>query len=176
MVRRPTPTRTRSRAALLAALTALPLGSAAGVLLPTFAGAAPLHGGGCSPDGGLVTKQAVSKSFTFTLVVNPVEPMVMSAAEAKQKQLPDAELMVAGSMETPKGATNHLEVHICGLTSRKLVPSPVPSIALSDLTGGSSLAGHRYRVTVRLKGEAATLLFTGPAAAKATADATALNG
>ena len=169
----------------------------AALAVPATAFTAPLHGGGCSPSGTLVTKQAESKSFTYTLTVGPAETMVGSAAGAKTKGLADAEVMVGGSMDMLKGATNHLEVHVCGIRSRKVVGSPVAGISLADLTAGTSLvvpvmvmqsldgggmdrhfgnnvplvAGHRYRVIVTMRGETAAFAFVGPKGGKAaTAD------
>lgn len=170
---------------------------------PAVGLAVPSHGGGCNPSGELVTKQADSKSYSFTLTVGMPETMVMSAADARKQKLADAEVMVGGSMDTPKGSTNHLEVHVCGATSRKVVSKPVPTITLADLTTGTSLAvpvmvmqgldspatdrhfgnnvplamGHRYRVTVTMGSETATFAFVGPKGAKPGAsDAMAMNG
>ena len=169
------------------------IGAASLALVPFAAAgvAAPLHGG-CSPSGELVTRQAESKSYTYTLTVGMPETMVMSAADARKQKLADAEVMVGGSMDTPKGATNHLEVHVCGSASRKVISSPVTGISLADLTSGRTLAvpvmvmlgldapstdrhfgnnipliaGHRYRVTVTMGGETATFAFVGPKGAK----------
>ncbi len=45
---------------IVAALTALLLGSAVPALLPTFAGAAQLHGGGSSPDAELMVSSSLA--------------------------------------------------------------------------------------------------------------------
>ena len=90
-----------------------------------------------------ITRQANTKTYSFTLTVGPAEAMY-TQAEVRTKHPASGEVMVGGSMGgsgMSMGAGNrHLEVHIRSRATGKVATGAVPTIGLHDKTAMSDMA------------------------------------
>ncbi|MHB1535825.1 MAG: hypothetical protein ACYC1D_14705 [Acidimicrobiales bacterium] len=141
---------------------------------------------GCSTTGAAA--QANSASYHYVLDVGPTQQMY-SRAQVAASHPKHGEVMVSGSMAMASGpGAQHLEVHICSRTTGEVVVGAAPSITLTDTTAGTTTAvpvaamqgvtagqadlhygnnvdapaGHSFVVTVKFRGQQATLRFTRP--------------
>jgi len=164
----------------------------AGTLIAAAAGVASAHPAMapvCGSMGGTLSRDAQTPSYSLRLVVGPVEEMYTKAEVAK-KHPKSGEVVLGGApMQMVEGsAARHLEVHVCKRGTADVVRNAAPTITVSDLTahttrkvpvsmmqgvmaGASDLhygnnaslpAGHRFRVTVAVKGEQASFTFVAP--------------
>lgn len=173
----------------LARTLAIPTASAllAAFLLATGAAAKPALAG-CAAGGG---KQiSFTRSYRFALHVGMPEKMY-TPAQVRKMHPKSGEVMLRGKMGGMKmgGAMRHLEVQICSRKTRAVVTNANPTIVvvdetahgmamkvpaavmkgvgegIADLHYGNNVsmpAGHRFRVTVRLKGQRVVFHVTSP--------------